>query len=154
MAGCVERLRAADLVPVVLTLHSLPPYSISTDGGSSLTLYEDTAMNSTIDNDVYTPLDFSDLPFIVDDDRGRTLQRSFWNVTPTGDYAADSQLGEDYALKTLQYINETEFTPLLGWILEEMPPKERTSQIEFGFFATLTYLAMRGMNTTGRRMQS
>ena len=101
-------------------------------------------MKSTIDNDTYTPLDLSGLPFIVDDDRGRTLKRSFWNVTPTGDYAADSQLGEDYALKTIQYITQTEFTPLLGWILEEMPSKNRCSQIEFGFFATLAYMAMRG----------
>lgn len=96
------------------------------------------------EDDTYTPLDLSELPFVVDDLSGREIHRSFWNVTPTGDFAKDCQLGEDYAFKTIKFITKTGFTPLLGWILEEMPRKEQTSQIEFGFFSALAYMALDG----------
>ena len=62
----------------------------------------------------------TDLPFILDapDEGGKP--RLFWHVKATEDYDADCRLGARYADLTIAYIAQTGFTPLLGWIVQDM----------------------------------
>lgn len=74
----------------------------------------------------------TDLPFVVD----RNKRRSFWHVSPSGDYVKDCDLGNKFALKYLAYEHANK-SAMLGWIVRDMPKKH--SGVEVGF---LTLVAL------------
>jgi hypothetical protein len=76
------------------------------------------------------------LPFVQDSPEG---MRSHWVVNPSGDYSLDCDLGRQYAYQTLEYMRTNDMTPLLFWIVRDMP--KSYSGIEVTFFATISHAA-------------
>ncbi len=70
----------------------------------------------------------SDLPFVYDDptwtvEKGRETDwgpRSYWNVSPTGETAKDSDMGNELARAALDYIAAHDGNPVLGWVVLSM----------------------------------
>lgn len=77
--------------------------------------------------------DLNALPFIAANADGT---RSFWSVTPSGDYAADCATGRDFAGQALAHIAAAGFPPLLGHIVKAMRSSDWTG-IETGFCQAL-----------------
>lgn len=76
------------------------------------------------------------LPFVQDLSNDT---RSFWVVNPCGDYSLDCALGRQYAYQTLEYIRKNDMTPLLFWIVRDMPKNH--SGIEVAFCEVFSYAA-------------
>jgi hypothetical protein len=76
------------------------------------------------------------LPFVQDLPDGTC---SFWVVTPCGDYSLDCALGRQYAYQALEYIRNNDMTPLLFWIVRDMPKNH--SGIEVAFCEVFSYAA-------------
>ena len=90
------------------------------------------------------------LSFVADrklsDRKKHNFPRNFWNVRPSGDYSADSVLGQKYALEYLAYeasIDHNESPNILGWIVADMP-RELTG-VEVGFFSIIGAAATAGI---------
>ncbi len=62
----------------------------------------------------------------------------FWVVEPTGQWAADVVVGEEYARLFLNRVQAKERRPLLGWIVRDMIAAGRYSGIEAGFLSGVT----------------
>jgi hypothetical protein len=80
-----------------------------------------------------------DLPFVKDNSKG---DRCFWNVAPTGDYGVDCEIGHNFALAYLEYLQTPNTTSLMPQILPEMPRK--VTGIEVGFFTMVDHAAKAG----------
>lgn len=95
----------------------------------------------------------STLPFLgklPDQDKhpGRAGDRSFWSVSPTGDYAKDCRTGQDYALLFLA-IEEIEngSGTLLPCVVADMPRDgKKWTGIEVGFCELIGFAAAAGAN--------
>jgi hypothetical protein len=48
------------------------------------------------------------------------VQASWWNVTPSGDYAADLKTGREYAQQFLPLLSFNGGAAALGWIVNDM----------------------------------
>lgn len=94
------------------------------------------------------------LPFVRDrrpGDRHHT-GRCFWHVEPTGDFAADLEIGERYASAYQAYLASGKRLPL-GWIVADMP-RGRLTGIEIGFLSLTMKLAANGGNAIGAASRS
>lgn len=78
-----------------------------------------------------------DLPFVGAD--------TFWRVTPTGDWSADSDLGRTYGENYLRRTAAGRPAPELGWIVASMIAGGRFSGIESGFIAAVSRCLTRGL---------
>jgi len=96
-------------------------------------------------------LEPTQLPFVTDRRQGRKTVRSFWDVRPNGDYGDECLMGQAYALEALQYMMMTGFTPLLTWIVMDMPRESERTGIEVGFLSTISDYAVLGASTQARR---
>lgn len=76
----------------------------------------------------------SDLPFYCKNNK----PVAFWCVDPTGDYEKDCVLGQTYANAALDFIINTDFNPLLGWIVRDMITTNNFGGIEAGFFSVIS----------------
>ena len=100
--------------------------------------------------------DFTDLPFVKDG--GRYGPRDFWAVEPTGNFCADYDTGERYALMFLKH--EKRFPqprPTLGSVVRDISSTGDTSGIVFGFMQTIgdVYMAvLRGDPTFLARLEA
>lgn len=66
--------------------------------------------------------------------------RCFWHVQPTGNYRADCQTGQEYALAYLEYEgNDLSGPGFLNWIVEDMP--REMSGIEHSFLQMVCFQA-------------
>ncbi len=83
------------------------------------------------------------LPFVKDGTNGR----SFWNVTPTGDYTVDCNTGERLAHEYLAAI-EAGADAFLPTILRAMPREQ--SGIEVGFLTMIAEAARAGAENARR----
>ena len=81
------------------------------------------------------------LPFIGPRKNARKAvnsPRDFWcNITMTGDYDKDCDIGSQYAYLALQAIKADNFAPLLGWIVMDMIANKCPRPIVLGFFQTV-----------------
>ena len=91
------------------------------------------------------PNEVTSLPFVADIGTGRSKERSFWHVQPTGDYGTDCATGERYAHQAVMYIRLTGFRPLLGWVLFAMPNKDTRTGIEVGFLSEVSKLLLKNI---------
>ena len=100
--------------------------------------------------------DFTNLPFVKDG--GRYGPRHFWAVEPTGNFCADYDTGEQYALEFLKH--EKRFPqprPTLGCVVRDISSIGDTSGIVFGFMQTIgdVYMAvLRGDPTFLARLEA
>ena len=83
------------------------------------------------------------LSFVKDGPDGRT----FWNVTPTGDYTTDCDTGERLALEYLTAI-EAGADHFLPTIVKQMPRQQ--SGIEVGFLTMVAMAAQAGADNARR----
>lgn len=75
------------------------------------------------------------LPFVGRDLREAGHPRNFWDVSPSGDYAADCETGRMYAEDCLAYMRVNASPILLKSIVMAMP--REFSGIEIGFLHVL-----------------
>jgi len=87
--------------------------------------------NSTVSSNI------KHLPFVADIGKGKNKQRTFWHVTPNGNYDDECVIGKDYARRAIAYMQEQNFTPLLGWIVLAIQDKSNHSGIEIGFMSVI-----------------
>jgi len=83
-----------------------------------------------------------DLSFVKDTGTGENLERDFWSVSPSGDYAHECFTGELYAYELINHIKKENFKPLLGWVIFAMQEKVGHSGIEVGFFSVFAEIAL------------
>jgi hypothetical protein len=80
------------------------------------------------------------------------VKRSFWNVEPTGDYAADCDTGSALAIEYLRFEAEQathgDTHGHLGMIVEHMPDKH--TGIEVAFFHVIDHAARYGLHAAER----
>jgi hypothetical protein len=82
------------------------------------------------------------LPFVRDAvDTGR---RTFWNVTNSGDYAADCERGNAFAVQTLALMRDTGSSQALTLIVRDMVKKGGIGGTEVGFLSMIAMAAMGG----------
>ncbi len=100
--------------------------------------------------------EFKDLPFVKDG--GRYGPRDFWAVEPTGDFCADYDTGEQYALMFLEHENQFSHPrPSLGCVVRDISRSGDTNGIVFGFMQTIgdVYMAvLRGDPTFLLRLEA
>lgn len=101
------------------------------------------------------PPQITDLPFIRDvlvhkeGKKRRVRRRLFWHVEPTGDYAADCETGQQWAIEYLKA--QRRLTPNLVTIVAAMPA-ERTG-LEVGFLSTIQTAAVAGLPAAERLVE-
>jgi len=88
-------------------------------------------------------LEITDLPFVKD--KPGPSGRLFWDVKPNGNYGDECLIGKSYALDALQYMLSQDYTPLLPWIVADMPGRDARSGIEVGFLSTIASYAAYGV---------
>ena len=70
--------------------------------------------------------------------RGKSF-RVFWAVSPSGDYLADCEAGQQMALEWFRFCGNRNLGPvLLGWIVQDMP-RDLTG-LEVNFLSTIGLL--------------
>ena len=79
-----------------------------------------------------TEFELFDLPF-VQKLNGPERFKDLWHVEPTGDWAADNAIGQQYAEALIKYMNEHDAPELLGSIIGAMIEKGQRGGIEVGF---------------------
>jgi len=97
------------------------------------------------------------LPFVTSYSANKAHERSFWDVTPSGDYTADCETGQSYGIDALHYMVSQKFTPLLSMIVEAMPDSSRYSGLEVGFLSVIAQYAVIGVGAasmSGARTES
>jgi hypothetical protein len=101
------------------------------------------------------PHPIESLSFVVDRSpkHRSNVQRSFWNVQPTGNYGDDCDIGGALAIEYLRYLVQEarQFGGahgILGQITRDMPVK-RTG-IEAGFFHFIDHAARHGVGAVER----
>ncbi len=100
--------------------------------------------------------EFRDLPFVKDG--GCYGPYNFWAVAPTGNYCADYDTGEKYALMFLEH--EKQFLhpgPSLGSVVRDILRSGDTNGIVLGFMQTIgdVYMAvLRGDPTFPSRLEA
>lgn len=85
-------------------------------------------------------LPISDLDF-VDARLGRPP--NYWCVSPVGRSADDEKTGMGYADALCDFMLEHDMPMLLGWVIRAMPPGEKWTALERGFFHGLACRARR-----------
>lgn len=151
MVGVMGALRSA--APRCGNANPVTPATllVSVNGGSSLTVTEATPMSALIVTAQIrsavgfidpAQLDITDLPFVKD--KPGASGRLFWDVKPNGNYGDESLIGKAYALDALQYMLSQDYTPLLPWIVADMPARAARSGIEVGFLSTIASYAAYG----------
>ncbi len=100
--------------------------------------------------------EFKDLPFVKDG--GRYGPRDFWAVEPTGEFCADYDTGEQYALMFLEHENQLSHPrPSLGCVVRDISRSGDTNGIVLGFMQTIgdVYMAvLRGDPTFLSRLEA
>ena len=100
--------------------------------------------------------DIRNLPFV--NDNGRYGPVNFWAVEPTGNYCADYDTGEKYALMFLEHEKQSEYPcPSLGSVVRDMLKCGDTNGIVLGFMQTIgdVYMAvLRGDPTFPARLEA
>lgn len=82
------------------------------------------------------------LPFvIVDQETGKVT--NYWNVTASGEYAADCEAGRAFAYDLLDHNADTGMPGILPWVARAMPPGDAYTGIEIGFWHIFEVLPMR-----------
>jgi hypothetical protein len=101
-------------------------------------------MDQFTDNDTQHPI--TTLPFVRDaalEMAGEGL-RTFWNVTNSGDYAADCERGNAFAIQTLALMRDTGSSQALTLIVRDMVKKGGIGGTEIGFLSMIAMAAMGG----------
>lgn len=65
-----------------------------------------------------------------------------WPVTPSGNYAQDCFTGECLAGEAVRRMKQHGESPLLGWMVRDMPKGKEMSGIEIGFLGGIAKMAM------------
>ncbi|MEW5728225.1 MAG: hypothetical protein AB1918_10410 [Pseudomonadota bacterium] len=88
----------------------------------------------------------TDLPFVRDlkPDNPEDSGRQFWHVRPTGDDRIDFGLGHTLGCQALNYLRVTEFSPLLGWVVDGMVRCGQFGPVEISFMDVIARAAIRG----------
>ena len=99
---------------------------------------------------------FRDLPFVKDG--GRDGPFNFWAVEPTGNYCADYDTGEKYALMFLEHEKQhLPPCPSLGAVMRDISRSGDINGIVYGFMQTIgdAYMAvLRGDPTFLSRLEA
>ena len=100
--------------------------------------------------------EFRDLPVVRDG--GRDGPFNFWTVEPTGNYCADYDTGEKYALMFLEHEKQSPYPcPSLGSVVRDILNSGDTNGIVLGFVQTIgdVYMAvLRGDPTFPSRLEA
>jgi hypothetical protein len=74
------------------------------------------------------------LPFVAATNRRTGKNRNFWSVSGNGDFQSDNQLGRLLATEALKFLRTTNFTPVLGWMVDGMIKKGGLDGVMVGFW--------------------
>lgn len=84
------------------------------------------SVNESILNDPISSLPFVQYP------------GKYWVVEATGDYMADNMRGAEYAHAAIAAMEATQFTPLLGWIVDGMIKSGEYNGVVIGFMHAIS----------------
>lgn len=90
-----------------------------------------------------TTWEITELPFVAEVGTGKNKYLRYWHVSPSGDHDADFELGGKYAVLAVRFMRENVMLNL-NTIVSFMPPPEKHTGIESGFFAAIGYMATHG----------
>lgn len=88
----------------------------------------------------------SELPFVKYSANNRENQFSFWKVSKSHNAINDIKLGEQYAVKAIEFMSSLGSFELMGWIVKDMPRGINFSAIEVGFFNEFSKFAVGSYN--------
>lgn len=138
MVGCLKHLSGWRF-PVDRSINFIQSITIQIDtwGDGLKSLLLETIMSKNKSKGLNRP-ELSQLPFYDADYKPAV----FWRVDPCGDYTQECLIGEQYAIAALDFIIETDFSPLLGWIVTDMAEVNNFSGIEIGFMSKISEIAV------------